>query len=216
MAITGSTNVGQFRHLVTSRSPRNSRKPKRKPSALDTVMFPHRVFGCLEGLFAEADVAICGTLFTDRFTPQKNCDLASRLVPLISFICEGAIQATSMDRTPERGRRKSRSDIVHLRSLPQTQPVTRIELVAWGASEQLGGGNETQSGLGGSEKRWPGYLLRAIRHGRFPTSAPTQRSIAAPQPQPRIDNIELASHMLCSAASLTSLRHSGATLGLDF
>jgi hypothetical protein len=36
-----------------------------------------------------------------------------------------------MDTTPKARRRKSRSDLVHLRSLPSTQPATKIRQVTW-------------------------------------------------------------------------------------
>jgi hypothetical protein len=45
------------------------------------------------------------------------------------------MQATSMDSTPKARRRKSRSDLVHLRSLPSTQPATKIGQVAWAWAE---------------------------------------------------------------------------------
>jgi hypothetical protein len=41
------------------------------------------------------------------------------------------MQATSMDTTPKARRRKTRSDLVHLRSLPLTQPATKIGQVTW-------------------------------------------------------------------------------------
>jgi hypothetical protein len=62
-------------------------------------------------------------------------DSMSRLVSAIPFIREGAIQATSMDTTPQPRRKKSRSDLVHLRSLPSTQPATKIGQVAWAWGE---------------------------------------------------------------------------------
>ena len=66
---------------------------------------------------------------------KKIGDLVSRVVPTIPFICEGAIQTTSMDTTPQPRRKKSRSDLVHLRSLPSTQPATKIGQVAWAWGE---------------------------------------------------------------------------------
>src|SRR5271163_2510977 len=41
------------------------------------------------------------------------------------------MQANSMDSTTKPRRRKSRSDLVHLRSLPSTQPATKIGQVTW-------------------------------------------------------------------------------------
>ncbi len=40
-----------------------------------------------------------------------------------------------MDTTPQPRRKKSRSDLVHLRSLPSTQPATKIGQVAWAWGE---------------------------------------------------------------------------------
>jgi hypothetical protein len=45
------------------------------------------------------------------------------------------MQANSMDSTPNLRRRKSRSDLVHLRSLPSTQPATKIGQVIWAWAE---------------------------------------------------------------------------------
>lgn len=45
------------------------------------------------------------------------------------------MQATSMDTTPKARRRKTRSDLVHLRSLPLTQPTTKIGQVTWAWAE---------------------------------------------------------------------------------
>ena len=45
------------------------------------------------------------------------------------------MQATSMDTTPKARRRKTRSDLVHLRSLPLTQPATKIGQVTWAWAE---------------------------------------------------------------------------------
>ena len=43
--------------------------------------------------------------------------------------------ATSMETTPKARRRKTRSDLVHLRSLPLTQPATKIGQVTWAWAE---------------------------------------------------------------------------------
>jgi len=40
-----------------------------------------------------------------------------------------------MDSTPKTRRRKSRSDLVHLHSLPSTQPATKIGQVTWAWTE---------------------------------------------------------------------------------
>jgi len=45
------------------------------------------------------------------------------------------MQATSMDTSPKTRRRKTRSDLVHLRSLPLTQPATKIGQVTWAWAE---------------------------------------------------------------------------------
>ena len=43
--------------------------------------------------------------------------------------------AKSMDSTPKPRRRKSRSDLVHLHSLPSTQPASKIGQVIWAWTE---------------------------------------------------------------------------------
>jgi len=45
------------------------------------------------------------------------------------------MQATSMDTTPKARRRKTRSDLIHLRSLPSTQPATKMGQVTWAWAE---------------------------------------------------------------------------------
>jgi hypothetical protein len=45
------------------------------------------------------------------------------------------MQANSMDSIPKPRRRKSRSDLVHLHSLPSTQPATKIGQVSWAWAE---------------------------------------------------------------------------------
>ena len=45
------------------------------------------------------------------------------------------MQATSMDTTPKARRRKTRSDLIHLRSLPSTQPATKMGQVTWDWAE---------------------------------------------------------------------------------
>jgi hypothetical protein len=70
-------------------------------------------------------------LFADGCTSKKTRDSTSRALLAIAFISEGAIQAKSMDTPSKPRRRKSRSDLVHLRSLPSTQPGTKIGQVTW-------------------------------------------------------------------------------------
>jgi len=45
------------------------------------------------------------------------------------------MQSDSMDSTSKPRRRKSRSDLVHLHSLPSTQPATKIGQVIWAWAE---------------------------------------------------------------------------------
>src|SRR5580692_11901240 len=45
------------------------------------------------------------------------------------------MQASLMDSTSKPKRRKSRSDLVHLRSLPSTQPATKMGQVTWAWAE---------------------------------------------------------------------------------
>ena len=58
-----------------------------------------------------------------------------RLILAIAYIYEGAIRAMSMSTTPQPRRRRSRSDLVHLRSLPSAQPATKIGQVTWAWGE---------------------------------------------------------------------------------
>ena len=55
----------------------------------------------------------------------------SRPAVAITYISEGAIRAKPMDGPPQSRRRKSRSDMTHLQSLPSTQPATKIGQVTW-------------------------------------------------------------------------------------
>jgi len=59
----------------------------------------------------------------------------SRPVLAITYISRGVILAKSIDTTPQPRRRKSRSDLVHLRSLPSIQPATKIGQVMWAWAE---------------------------------------------------------------------------------
>ena len=59
----------------------------------------------------------------------------SRPIPAIALVCEGAIQARSMDKTPQPRRKQSRSDLIHLRSLPSIRPATKIGQVIWAWEE---------------------------------------------------------------------------------
>ena len=55
----------------------------------------------------------------------------SRPAVAITYISEGAIRAKPMDGPAQSRRRKSRSDMTHLQSLPSTQPATKIGQVTW-------------------------------------------------------------------------------------
>ena len=98
-----------------------------------------------------------------------------------------------MDTTPQPRRRKSRSDLVHLRSLPSTQPATKIGQVtwAWGEIEAgLAAGMKLKEvweaarkdGLDISYAQFRVYISRVRRR--------RQRSTAAPLPPPVVGNGE--------------------------
>jgi hypothetical protein len=97
-----------------------------------------------------------------------------------------------MDTTPQGRRRKSRSDLVHLRCLPSNQPATKIGQVAWAWKEieaGLAAGMKLKEvweaarkdGLDISYAQFRVYISR-LRHRR-------QRSTAAPLP-PSVGNGE--------------------------
>jgi hypothetical protein len=56
-------------------------------------------------------------------------------VPPFPYQVREQMQGTSMDITPKARRRKTRSDLVHLRTLPSTQPATKIGQVTWAWTE---------------------------------------------------------------------------------
>ena len=56
-------------------------------------------------------------------------------LPPFPYQVREQMQATSMDTTPKARRRKTRSDLVHLRSLPSTQAATKIGQVTWAWAE---------------------------------------------------------------------------------
>src|ERR1700691_2528631 len=57
------------------------------------------------------------------------------LILAIAYIYEGAIRAMSMSTTSQPRRRRSRSDLVHLRSLPSAQRATKIGQLTWAWGE---------------------------------------------------------------------------------
>jgi hypothetical protein len=98
-----------------------------------------------------------------------------------------------MDTTPQPRRRKSRSDLVHLRCLPSNQPATKIGQVTWAWKEieaGLAAGMKLkevwhaarQDGLDVSYAQFRVYISR-LRHRR-------QRSTAAPLPPSVVGNAE--------------------------
>jgi hypothetical protein len=97
----------------------------------------------------------------------------------------------SMGATPQPRRRRSRSDLVHLRSLPSAQPATKIGQVtwAWGEIEAgLAAGMKLKEvweaarkdGIDTSYAQFRVYISR-LRCRR-------QRSSIAPFPPPAVDN----------------------------
>ncbi len=66
-----------------------------------------------------------------RLHPAQKCKFMSQPVLAITYISEGQFKAKSMGTTAQPRRRKSKSDLVHLRSLPSTQPATKIGQLIW-------------------------------------------------------------------------------------
>ncbi len=116
-----------------------TRKHSKNPTTHPTLMFHYRVFGCLGGVFAAGDCCnllhfvhkllhtpVDGDKSCILFTKcsqtvahcQKSCKLGVPTDPAIAYVYEGAIRAMTMSTTPQPYRRRSRSDLVHLRSLP--------------------------------------------------------------------------------------------------
>jgi len=98
-----------------------------------------------------------------------------------------------MDSTPKPRRRKSRSDLVNLRSLPSTQPATKIGQVTWAWAEieaGLAAGMKLKEvweaadrdGIEMSYAQFRVCVSRRRRHRASP-SVPEQ-----PPPQTRTDN----------------------------
>src|SRR5580658_8860622 len=98
------------------------------------------------------------------------------------------MQSDSMDSTSKPRRRKSRSELVHLRSLPWTQPATKIGQVTWAWAEiqaGLAAGMKLKEvweaakkdGLDTSYAQFRVYISRLRRR---------QRSNIAPLPRPAV------------------------------
>src|SRR5579863_1927223 len=104
------------------------------------------------------------------------------------------MQGNSMDSTSKPRRRKSRSDLVHLRSLPSTKPRTKIGQVTWAWAEieaGLAAGMKlkevweasTRDGLEMSYAQFRVYVSRLRRRRQL-------SSTSAPQPPPALTNGE--------------------------
>jgi hypothetical protein len=110
------------------------------------------------------------------------------------------MQANSMDSTPKPRRRKSRSDLIHLHSLPSTQPATKIGQVTWAWAEieaGLAAGMKlkevwTAASHNGIEMSYAQFRvcvsrLRRRRHGTppsVPDQPPRQRNADNSSPDP--------------------------------
>jgi hypothetical protein len=109
------------------------------------------------------------------------------------------MQATSMDTTPKARRRKTRSDLVHLRSLPLTQPATKIGQVtgAWAESEaSLAAGVRLKeiweaAGRDGLDMSC-GQFRVCISRLRRRRRKPSQTLPEQPPPQTSVENASLA------------------------
>ena len=110
------------------------------------------------------------------------------------------MQANSMDSTSKPRRRKSRSDLIHLRSLPSTEPATKIGQVTWAWAEieaGLAAGMKLKevwaaASLDGIEMSYAQFRvcvsrLRRRRHGAppsVPDQPPQQRNADNGSPDP--------------------------------
>jgi hypothetical protein len=95
-----------------------------------------------------------------------------------------------MDATPQPRRRKSRSDLVHLRSLPSTQPRTKIGQVtwAWAAGMKLKEVWEAASrdGLEMSYAQFRVYMSRLRRRRQRLAASALQPPPAVPNEEPSL------------------------------
>ena len=166
--IEGASRTGMRCDRNASRQEPQQQEPKGTTKTQTTHPNPYvplRVFGCLGAVFAAGEccnpmhfVTNCCTclgglpkllqtvhklLQLVATAEKREFGVPTRLA--IPFLGEGANQATSMDSTPQPRRRKTRSDLVHLRSLPSVQPATKMGQVTWAWGE-------IEAGLGGGMK----------------------------------------------------------------
>jgi hypothetical protein len=97
----------------------------------------------------------------------------------------------SMSTTPQSGRRRSRSDLVHLRSLPSAQPATKIGQVtcAWGEIEAgLAAGMKLKEVWEAARKDGIDTSYAQFRVYIFRLRCRRQRSSTAPFPPPAVGN----------------------------
>ena len=115
-----------------------------------------------------------------------------------------------MDRTPQPRRKKSRSDLVHLRSLLSIQPRTKIGQVTWAWAEieaGLAAGMKLKEvweasrrdGLEMSYAQFRVYVSRLRRRRQL-------SSTSAPQPPPALANGERESPVPSSPDPFSNLR----------
>jgi hypothetical protein len=105
------------------------------------------------------------------------------------------MQAKSMDSTPQPRRRKSRSDLVHLRSLPSIQPGTKIGQVTWAWPEieaALAAGMKLKevweaAGRDGLEMSYAQFRVCVSRLRRR-RQKPSQSVPEQPPPQTSVEN----------------------------
>lgn len=118
----------------------------------------------------------------------------SRPAVAITYISEGAIRAKPMDGPAQSRRRKSRSDMTHLQSLPSTQPATKIGQVTWVWPEIEAGlpagmklkevwQAASRDGLEMSYAQFRVYICRIRRRRQRPT-------VISTQPPPTVANGE--------------------------
>ena len=201
-------DAGPPKRIPPDPQPQQQKDRQETQERIPTLCSTTGFWAAWEWSLLSVDVAICCTWFTNCCPPsrgaktvagcsqtvcrrlhiaKKTRDSLSRPLLAISFVSEEAIQVTSMDTTPQPHRRKSRSDLVHLRSLSLTQPGTKIGQVIWAWAEieaGLAAGMKlkevweaaTRDGMEMSYAQFRVYIS-SLRRRR-------QRSIAR-EPQPR-------------------------------
>ena len=164
------------------------------------------------GLTAET-VADCSQTVAIGCKTRKSADSVSRWVRAIPFLDEGA-NRLPMESNPPPRRRKTSSDLVHLRSLLSVQPATNTGQVtaAWGEIEAgLARGMKLREVWEAAKLRWAGDSVPAIPRLCFAATARRQRpSTSAPQPPPALSKRRARA---ASSAATRSVQQSAGAAG---